>query len=216
MDNGSSTNVLWRFFVYCNVMAGVVGLSSFLIQIWGGNLVMRENSIVEWAQVVCLFISAILLYCASKHTQEYKELFRVLFILPVIAIIRENDNLLETYVFDEAWEVFVIIGLICLGYILVSTFRIVSNQFIRFTHTQPFICFVLGFFIVFAFSRIVGQQKLWQALLQERHHRMIGGFIEEIMEFFGYCIILLGSLECWYQAKYNKLAKSYELSEKLS
>ncbi|MEN6307821.1 MAG: hypothetical protein ABFD91_08705 [Anaerohalosphaeraceae bacterium] len=138
---------------------------------------------------------------SSKCTQEYKELFRVMFILPVIAVIRENDRLLETYVFDESWEVFVIIGLIYLGYVFMKTARPVSLQFIKFTHTQPFICFVLGFFITVGFARIVGQQDLWRALLQERHHRMIGGFVEEIMEFFGYCIILIGSLECYFEAK---------------
>ena len=201
MDNDGSENVLMRFCSYCVALTGLIGLSSHLIQTLGGDLVMRENGIVEWGQVVCLLFAAILLYCAGKHTQEYKELFRVLSILPVIVIIRENDDLLETYVFDEAWEVFVIIGLTYLGYVLVSTFSPVSQQFIKFTHTQPFICFVLGFFIVVAFSRIIGQQKLWRALLQERHHRMIGGFVEEIMEFLGYCILLIGALECYFQAK---------------
>lgn len=205
MNNNDSRNVLLRFFAYCVFLSGLIGLSSYLIQIWGGDLVMRENGIVEWGQVVCLLFAAIMLYCASNCTQDYKELFRVLLILPVIAIIRENDYLLETYVFDEAWEVFVTIGLIYLGYTLIRTFRSVSHQFTIFTHTQPFVCFVLGFFIVIVFSRIVGQQNLWRALLQERHHRMIGGFIEEIMEFLGYCILLIGALECYFEA--NRTSK---------
>jgi hypothetical protein len=201
MKDSGSKNILFRFCVYCTVLVGLVGLSSYLIQILGGDLVMRENGIVEWGQVLCLVFTTILLYYASKYSPEYQELFHVLYILPMIAIIRENDYLLDTYLFDESWETFVIIGLIYLGYVLTRIFHPVVKQFIKFTHTQPFICFVLGCFIIFVFSRIVGQQSLWRALLQERHHRAIGGFIEEIMEFLGYCIVLIGAIESYLEAK---------------
>ncbi|MEN6306461.1 MAG: hypothetical protein ABFD91_01795 [Anaerohalosphaeraceae bacterium] len=67
MDNDSSGNVLFRFCAYCIAMAGLVGLSSFLIQIWGGDLVMRENGIVEDAQVGCLLLAAAFLYLARSH-----------------------------------------------------------------------------------------------------------------------------------------------------
>lgn len=195
-------NIFIRYFVYCAAMSGVIGLSSYLIQkVWGGESVMRENGVVEWLQVACLFFAALLLLLAGKRSTEYKELLGILCFLPVVALIRENDKLLETYVFADAWEVLVLTALIYPGYVLSRTFHIVSKQLNRFSYTQPFLCFVFGCFLIFAFSRLVGQQSLWQALLEERNHRSIGGFVEEIMELLGYCVLLIGSIECYIEAR---------------
>lgn len=199
-----STSVLFRFCVYCIALGGLIGFSSYLIQKCGNDLVIRENGIIEWGQVALLAFISILLHSASKYSQEFKELYKTLFILPVIAIIRENDRLLETYIFDKSWEVFVIIGLIYFGYVLIRTYHPVIEQFFKFTHTQSFVCFVLGFFIVCVFSRIAGQQTLWQAVLQELNHRRIGGCVEELLEFLGYCILLMGAIECYFEAKLKR------------
>ena len=198
-------NIFIRYFVYCAAMSGVIGLSSYLIQkVWGGEFVMRENGIVEWIQVGLLFFAALLLFLASKRRTEYMQLLRMLSFLPVLALIRENDKLLDTYVFVHSWKILVLIALIYPGYVLSKTYHFVSEQLQRFSHTQPFICFVFGCFLIFAFSRLVGQQSLWQALLEERNHRSIGGFVEEIMELLGYCVLLIGSIECYIEAQSKK------------
>ncbi|OHB53636.1 MAG: hypothetical protein A2Y07_01110 [Planctomycetes bacterium GWF2_50_10] len=161
---------------------------------------MREDGVIELSQVAVLILAAVMLYVASNRTREYRDFFKVLYLAPVLAIIRENDHFLETYVFDEAWEVLAVVCVIYMGYILYRTHKRVLQQFVRFTATGPFICFANGAFIVMIFARIIGQQSLWESLLQEHHHRMIGRFVEETIEFLGYCFILIGSMECYITA----------------
>jgi len=97
-------NAALRYGLYTAVLAGGIGLSSFLIQQVGGYEIMRENGPVEWTQFVWLILSSALFYLAARAGKRYRELFHVLLIMPMIAATRELDNLLDVQIYRGTWE----------------------------------------------------------------------------------------------------------------
>ncbi len=194
-------NSLTRYSLYFLLLTLQVAASSIAIQTMGVNKFLLENGVVEICQVICLALTAFVLYCAGKHSEHFGSFYKVLSLFPVVAFIRENDYVLDTYVFDGVWQLLVGVTFVYLVYKIIKKSGVIGREFSLFTRTQPFICFILGFFFVFAWARIIGQQNLWQAMLQEMHHRNVGRFIEEVLEFLGYTIMLIGAVECLYLAR---------------
>lgn len=194
-------NNLTRYSLYFLLLTLQVAASSIAIQTMGVNKFLLENGVVEICQIICLALTAVVLWFAGKYSGNFGNLYSVMVLCPIAAFIRENDHILDTYIFDGAWQVLVVVTCVYLVYIIVRNSRAIGREFTLFTRTQPFICFILGFFFVFAWARIIGQQNLWQAMLQEMHHRNIGRFIEEVLEFLGYTIMLIGAVECLYLAR---------------
>jgi hypothetical protein len=188
--------------LYLFCLAGLFGLASVLIHKFGGKIVLQENGIVEWIQILWLAITALLLFQARHVTGLNRELLFILALMPVIALVRELDDYSDTLFFHGSWkyiDMVIVIYMVCHAR---KSFKDLLPDFEIFTRTQPFIFFVLGFFIVFAFARIFGQQSLWRVLLEETYHRKIGRLLEEYLELLGYSFILLGALEIWFDCKF--------------
>jgi len=188
-------NAALRYGLYTAVLAGGIGLSSFLIQQVGGYEIMRENGPVEWTQFVWLILSSALFYLAARAGKRYRELFHVLLIMPMIAATRELDNLLEVQIYRGTWEAVVLILCIYMVFQAIRHSEAVTAQALEYSRSQAFVYLVVGFFVVCVFARIIGQQSLWRTLLKENHHRAVGGFVEEILELLGYMIICIGAFE---------------------
>lgn len=58
----------------------------------------------------------------------------------------------------------------------------------------------VGFFIIVVFAQLCGQQSMWKVILEQHYQRNIGRFLEEILEFLGYIILITGSIECYLQS----------------
>ena len=190
-------NAALRYGLYTTVLAAGIGLSSFLVQQVGGYEIMRENGPVEWTQFVWLILSSAFFYLAARAGKRYRELFHVLLIMPMIAATRELDNLLDVQIHPGTWEAVVLVLCIYMVFQTIRHSEAVKAQAMQYSRSQAFVYLLVGFFIACVFARIMGQQSLWRTLLRENHHRAVGGFIEEILELFGYMTICVGAFESW-------------------
>lgn len=159
------------------------------------KLIMEENQAIEWFEFSLLIVVSLLLYVSGKRKPLHKELCRLLAILPLIAAIRELDDILDTYVFDGAWQLLVLLLFLYLIYFIWQNFAPMKVQVADFVKSSSFGFFCSGFIIVMVFSRLIGQQILWKAMMQEGYTYLVARYVEEVTEIFGYLILLIGAIE---------------------
>ncbi|MBN2269635.1 MAG: hypothetical protein JXN61_03420 [Sedimentisphaerales bacterium] len=142
-------------------------------------------------------LSSLFLFLAARKSVQYSRLYAVLWLLPLAAATRELDAVFDEILFHGAWAIpawFIL--LVCL-YRTFKSRSILKSEILEFAQTQQAVFLGLGFFIVAVFAQTFGQQAVMRAVFQEYYMRSIGGFIEEIIEFLGYVILVIGSFECY-------------------
>ena len=187
-----------RFLIYFLAFAITLVIISRLLCRYGFDSVIKEDGIVEWFEFLWCCLSGLFLFRAAHRTTDYASLFGVLWLLPIIAAVRELDHVFDL-IFHGAWVVpAAIIALVAL-YRTFKSHGSIKIQVLRFLQTQPMILLGIGFFIICVFAQVSGQQVLWKAILGKHYVRNIGRFVEEFTEFLGYIILVIGSLECYLQ-----------------
>jgi len=187
-----------RFPLYFLGVALLTGAAVLALKFFGFEIVMKENGVVEWLEVLWLLLSSLFLFLAARRSIEYSGLFSVLWLLPVIAAIRELDGIFDK-IFHGAWIIPAMFIAAIVFYRIFRSFNILKLQSLSFINTQQVVFLGVGFFIVVIFAQISGEQCVMRAVLQEHYHRYVGRFVEEFIEFLGYIILVIGSLECYIQ-----------------
>lgn len=195
---------LARFLLYFLGFSLLSGAVTLLLRWFGYGMVLKENGPVEWLEALWCSLCSLFLFLASRKSAQYARLFAVLWLLPLVATVRELDRVFDEMFFHGAWAVPAIL-IVLLAYYKASRYRnTVKLEFVAFMQTQQAVFFGLGFFIVTVFAQSFGQQAVMQAVFQEHYVRSIGRFIEEVIEFLGYIILVVGSLECYLRAHLAK------------
>lgn len=188
---------LVRFLLYFVGFSFLTGAAMLLLYWFGYRIVLRENGPIEWVEALWLLLSSLFLFLASRKSGKYARLFAVLWLLPLVAAARELDAVFDRIVFHGAWAIPAAFILLVGFYRIFKSHSILKLEVIEFAQTQQAVFLGLGFFIVAVFAQICGQQAIMRAVFQEHYLRSIGGFVEEIIEFLGYIILVIGSLECY-------------------
>jgi hypothetical protein len=191
---------LIRFTLYFFSFALLTSAAMLSLSHFGYSIVMKENNIIEWLEAVWLLLSSLFLILAACRSVEYKEFFSVLWLLPLIAAARELDGEFDRF-FHGAWIIPAMFITALVFYRTFNSFYIFKKETLNFIHTQQAVFLFIGFFVVVIFAQICGQQSVMRAVLQEHYQRCIGRFMEEIMEFLGYILIVIGSIECFINEK---------------
>jgi hypothetical protein len=197
--NGSKniqTATLIRFSVYFTSFAVILFVILKMLSRYGLDLVLEENGIIEWLEFLWLILSSLFLFLAARRTNEYPVLYPILSLLPLIAGIRELDGPLDK-IFHGAWMVPATILELTVLYRIIRSFGQFKAEALRFTQTQRMVFLGIGLFIVVVFAQLSGQQVVWLAILGEHYVRSVGRFVEELLEFLGYIILLIGTIECY-------------------
>jgi hypothetical protein len=190
-----------RFLLYIVSAAVITGIAMLLLYNFGYQSVMGENGTVEWLEVVWLLTSSLFLFLAARKSTEYTRLFSILWLLPLIAIVRELDEILDKVFFHGAWMVPATLIALIVFYRVFKSYNILVPESLCFTQTQQAVFLGLGFFIVVIFAQLCGEQAVLKAIFRDDYQRHIGRFVEEILEFLGYIILDIGSLECYFNSK---------------
>ncbi|MCB5160866.1 hypothetical protein [Marinomonas algarum] len=109
--------------------------------------------------------------------------------------VREFDAFLDFYLFDGAWQLFVVV---ILTFITVFVWGRISKIYGSIKHysLQPsFGMFIAGFVTVVVFSRLMGRGSFWQSLMGQEYVRVVKNVVEEGIETFGYALIFMAALE---------------------
>ncbi|SFU83297.1 hypothetical protein [Halomonas korlensis] len=166
-----------------------------------------ERGFTELTQsVVLLSASALLLYTR----QAFKILPTVtllLFAFVFSSLIREQDAHLDTYVFDGAWQLLVgLVVLPCLFLVIRRRYAFIE-EFERYANSLSFGLFAAGFLTTYVFSRLYGRSEVWMAILGEHYERTFKDAAEEVVELFGYTLILIAIIELALLARRWHLAR---------
>lgn len=151
-----------------------------------------ESSIIELSQV--LLISSAFIICSHRAiTTKSSRIFSLLCAAFFLVIfIREMDGYIENFFPEGAWIYPELVVLFFSTLYLLQNKKEAYSQIIYFSQARSFSIFLIGFFIVFIFSRIAGCGDFWKKFMHEYYNRDIKNLIEESLELLGYALMHLG------------------------
>lgn len=184
-----------RGFIYLLFVAGVAQLISLEgFQLLSGAE-YNEHSLTEYMQDIMIFMSCMLFLYAAHLNEKLKVALILISGLLAMMFVRESDSLLDSYVFDGAWQT--IVGLI-LGVIIIFLWGRLSRVYASlklYSSEASFGTFLAGFITVLAFSRLMGRGVFWQAVMGDSYMRLVKNIVEEGIETFGYALIFISAVE---------------------
>ena len=184
-----------RGFIYLLFVAGVAQLISLEgFQLLSGAE-YNEHSLTEYMQDIMIFMSCMLFLYAAHLNEKLKVALILISALLAMMFVRESDSLLDSYVFDGAWQT--IVGLI-LGVVIIflwGQFSWVYASLKLYSSEASFGTFLAGFITVLAFSRLMGRGVFWQAVMGDSYMRLVKNIVEEGIETFGYALIFISAVE---------------------
>lgn len=184
-----------RFFVYTLLVGAVALCVTWEAKYGSAEHLFSEDSILEYLQVLALLFTALAAHMAGQWSKPRVALSSLLVGAACIACIREFDFALDRYIFDGAWQLMACI----------TAFIAISRTWQHKADLKAAVCDFMGrpsfgmmsagFFTVFVFSRLIGRQVFWQAVMGDGYMRVVKNAVEESTELLGYTLILIGSLE---------------------
>ena len=184
-----------RSFIYLFVVAFV----AYLVTLEGEQMktlaVYSEHTLTEHLQDMMTFSSCMLFLYASRFDSKLRVVSVMCAALMGMMFIRENDALLDQYVFDGAWQVIVVFILLALFVYLWGKFSTIYGSLKAFAEYSFYGTFVAGLVTVLAFSRILGRGSFWTSLMGDQYMRVVKNVVEEGVETLGYTLITISAVE---------------------
>lgn len=190
-----------RFIVYCLIIAVMVLCLTWEAQHSPHDTLFSERSLLEYLEEAVLLLTAFLCLIMARINPEKKALAYILAGAAFIAWIRELDFLLDAYVFDGAWQFFVIVSFAALCIKLYPLRHSMLPLISDFISQKSFGIIVSGFMTVFVFSRLFGRNVFWDAVMRENSMRAVKNAAEEGTELLGYLLIFIGILELLIESR---------------
>lgn len=167
----------------------------------GGPAGFSENGIVEWSQVVVLLSAAVVFAIVAARRAQSRALSISLAAAVVVAVVREQDALLDTL--NPLWGWKLPVALIALaGAAIVyrdrQRFKTALGQLVR---GRAFTLLWCGFVIAVPLAQQLGHEPLLEALWGDYYVRDQKRALEEMLELIGYAVILMGALELLLSGK---------------
>ncbi|ETI62201.1 hypothetical protein [Marinomonas profundimaris] len=197
-----------RAFFYLFLVAGVAQLISLegYQQLVAADY--NEHSLTEHLQDLMSFLSCMLFLYAARSNEKLNIASTLLAALMAMMFVRESDSLLDTYVFDGAWQT--VVGVIFMSVLLFlwGRFSAIYVSLKAYSEQPSFGTFLAGFITILAFSRLMGRGSFWQAVMGDSYMRVVKNIVEEGIETLGYTLILISAIELALACRrYNKVKK---------
>lgn len=154
-----------------------------------------ENSLTERAQEAILLLLVLGMFYASTILHRVSNLAFVFSGFFLVCLIRELDALLEQNIGSGTWQLLVTLVLAGVLYRVKGNWSSLVTEFRINTSTYNFGLFAAGFLITFIFSRLIGSEELWMAVMEEGYQRNVKNAVEESVELLGYAVLLFAGVE---------------------
>ena len=192
--------VVLRFFFYCIILAAVALLMTWEAQHTAHTHLYHENSLLERMQVIALLATLSCAWCTGRLQPAWKGLTTLIIGASSLACIREFDAVLD-HLFDGAWQLLATLTFILTLFLLRPHISSLQNTLKTFSKTASFGIMVSGFMTVFVFSRLIGRQAFWRAVMEDGYMRVVKRAVEESTELLGYTLIFIGAIELFRQSR---------------
>ncbi len=157
-----------------------------------------EDSWTERAQEAIFLLLAIGLCTLSMRLQQVSILAALFAGFFMLAFIRELDALLEQNIATGTWQVLVTVVVLVMAYQARKHWSLLQSQITSHIKTYSFGLFIAGFLTTFIFSRLIGNEELWMAIMDEGYHRNIKNAVEESTELLGDALFLFSGVEFYF------------------
>lgn len=166
-----------------------------------------ERGFTELAESGLLAIAAALLLYARQVLRQLPTLTLLMFAFVLSAFIREQDAWLDAHVFDGAWQLLVTLVILPSLYWVIRQRHRFLEEFSRYSNSFSFGLFAAGVLTTLIFSRLYGRGAFWQATMGEHYVRAVKDASEEVVELFGFALILIAVVELTLLARRWHLAR---------
>lgn len=166
-----------------------------------------ELGFTELAQSALLATTAGLLLYSRLVVRVLPNVSLLMFGFVFASLIREQDALLDTHLFDGAWQLLVTLTVVPTLFVVIRNRQRFLAEFTAYANSFSFGLFAAGFLTTYVFSRLYGRGAFWQAILQESYVRDFKSAAEEVVELFGYAVLLIAVIELVLLARRWALAR---------
>ena len=156
---------------------------------------LSENGFTEYAQSATLAASVALLAYVHLGLRQWPTQSLLMMAFLGASLVREQDALLDAYVFDGAWQVIVSAIVLPSLYVVIRGRERFLAEFERYANSFSFGLFAAGFLVTYVFSRLYGRGEMWMALLGDAYVRDFKNAAEETTELLGYALLLFAVIE---------------------
>jgi hypothetical protein len=159
------TSFSLRLLAYLLFVAGVFQLEALAMDRWGWEAVLREDGLIEWAEVGILALAGLLAAGLVWRVPRTRSLYGVLAVGLWLIVFREFDNSAAYRVLSSTAKFAIMIAVL----------------------------FIVGVMLVFGWAQLLGQPAFWRPLYVDygRGRRVV----EESLELAGHLLILFGVIE---------------------
>lgn len=198
---------IFRSLAYLFAVAGVAQLISLEGYEFQTAAQYSESSLTEHMQDFMSFFSCMLFLYAARLDAKLNIAATLLGALLAMMFVRESDSLLDTYVFDGAWQSIVGLIFVCVLIFLWGRFSSIYASLKEYSQQPSFGTFLAGFVTIIAFSRLLGRGSYWQAIMGDSYMRLVKDIVEEGVETLGYTLIFIAAIELVIACRRRALIK---------
>lgn len=182
-----------RYGGYGLVIVAMLLLLPLAGQRWGAEA-FSEGHIVEWTQFSLIAFSAALLMVSAWRLSRWRSLLGVLGSIAALASVRELDSLLDNNL-PLGWKGPAAVCALAGAAFALCQRAAFARQVESFVQTPGFGILWVGLVVVVAFAQLVGHEPFLATLFAEDYYGRLKRIVEELLELFGYVLILIGSIE---------------------
>lgn len=187
--------VALRAGIYVLILAGLMQMVMTVDARHAGAPDFSETSLTELIQAALLLICTALMLVIRQRYRVLRSVSLLMAAFFAISFVRENDQWLDAYVFDGAWQCLVVLLALPALALVIRARRDFLEEFSLIANSLGFGLFASGFLTTYVFSRFYGRSELWQALMGEHYLRIVKDAAEEITELTGYSLLFFASVE---------------------
>ncbi|WP_300273299.1 hypothetical protein [Halomonas sp.] len=189
------------------LLVGALAQGAYLEALHFPDARFSERGFTELAQTGLLATASALLLYVMLGLRQLRLVTLLMFGFLFASLIREQDALLDARVFDGAWQLLVSLTLLPILAVVIRRRRRFVAEFAAYANSFSFGLFAAGFLTTYVFSRLYGRQDMWRAILQEHYLRDFKNAAEEVVELFGYALLLIAVIELLLLARRWALAR---------
>ncbi|MAX31594.1 hypothetical protein SAMN05216571_102335 [Onishia taeanensis] len=162
---------------------------------------LSEHGFTEYAESTLLAASVALLAYVRFGLRQLPTVSLLMMAFLGASLVREQDALLDTYVFDDAWQILVSLIVLPSLYVVIRRRAAFLAEFERYANSFSFGLFAAGFLVTYVYSRLYGRSEMWVAIMGDGYVRDIKDAAEETTELLGFTLILFAVIELTLLAK---------------
>jgi hypothetical protein len=185
------TGFTLRLIAYLVVIAGVFELEALAMGRFGWEEVLREDGLIETAEVAVLGVAGILAMALVWRAPRTRGLYAMLALGLWFIVYREFDNSLAYRALSSPMKIAAVIVL--MGGLLVLDWHNIVRSVRDVLGRPQGVLFALGTILIFVWAQLLGQPAFWAPLYYDygRGRRVV----EESLELAGHFLILFAVIE---------------------